>query len=145
MGDYWSQDNAIVAAADPVAAGATGTSTSDAIDMSKFGRVSFVVYAGVQTTTGNASLVVQEGTSSSTFNTSTALTTVDFGANKDNAQWIVEVHDTALTAGYRYLRGLVKQETATGYVGCVAIADLARYGPASDDDVASVTSITVKA
>ena len=62
-----------------------------------------------------------------------------------NKQWIVEVHDTALTQGNRYVKATYAVATSTGYAGILAVADLARTGPASDNDVASVTSITVKA
>lgn len=139
--EYWSQKNAIVGAIDP--ASATGTSTSDVIDLKLWGRVTFVVYTGTQTTTGDVTLTIEEGTSTSSFNTTTALATLAIGANKDNDQYIYEVHDTKLSATYRYIRAKLLQDTATGLHGLIAIADQARYHPASDNDHADVTSITV--
>jgi hypothetical protein len=141
MSEYWSQDNAIVADIPVTVAGATGTTTSDVVDLGNFGRVAFLVQSGLVTTTGAATVTVYEGSATGTV--TTALTTLTIAANQDNKQWIVEVHDTALTQGNRYVKADIAVTTATGYFSLLGVADLARRGPASDNDLSTVASITV--
>ena len=137
MSSYWSQDNAIVATIEAANAGATTTQTSDTIDMSKWGRVAFIVQSAEVAATSAAVLTVLSGSATGTITTTVG--SVVIAANQDDKQWVYEVNDTKLTQGHRYVAATLAVTTATGYFDMIAIASLSRVGPASDGDLASVT------
>lgn len=145
MGERLSEALAVMAAVDPTGAtGTTGTATSDVIDMDDFGSVLFVVLVGAIAATGTVDFKVEEGTSTSSFNTSTALVSAtQLGASDDNKQVIVEVPAEALSTGYRYLRGILTQGTAASFAAVVALGGKCRHKPAKDLDLASVDEIAV--
>ena len=135
---------AIVGVIDPDAytASASYDKLTDAIDMSKWGRVAFVVAAGDVEDTGTVDFKVTEcATSDGTYTdlsgkSITQLTTVD-----DDKQVVVEVSADELGAGKRYLKGALKTATAASDAAVVALGLDAREEPASDNDLASVNEI----
>lgn len=136
-----SEDLALVAAIDALAAG-TGTSTSDVVDAGKHGQVMFILNVGTIAATGTVDLDIQEGTSTTSFNTSTALASItQLGATDDNKQVIVNVDGRALTDGYRYLRAVLTRGTANSNAALVALGGRGRHNPNVDKDLASVAEI----
>ena len=135
---------AIVGVIDPDAytASASYDKLTDAIDMSKWGRVAFVVAAGDVEDTGTVDFKVTEcATSDGTYTdlsgkSITQLTTVD-----DDKQVVVEVSADELGSGKRYLKGALKTATAAGDAAVIAVGLDAREEPASDNDLASVSEI----
>lgn len=125
------------------ASSATVTATTETIDMSKFGRVVFVLHYGSHGTGGSAALTIQKGTATGSISTSVQAVTIST-ANKTK---VYEVDQTALGASYRYVNG--KLVHANGSVtssgaAVIALADIAAYGPGSDSDIAGVSSIGVE-
>ena len=137
MSKLLTQRIAIVATTEVINAGATGSSSTDVVDLSKFGTVAFILKTGECATTSVGTLTVYSGSAAGTVTTTVG--TVSTGANADDKQWIYEVPDYVLTQGHRYVKGVIAVTTATGYYDVCVIADRARIGPASDADLASVT------
>lgn len=137
MPNLFSDDIAIVATIDPTGA-ATGTVTSDVIDMKNWDEVTFVVMTGTVLSTGTVDFTVFSGVVSGTVTTSvtdiTQLTETD-----DNKQVIVTV-DAASLSG-RYVKGVLKAGTANSACAVAAFGRRARYKPAYGSDLASVDEI----
>lgn len=148
MFERLSEQLAIVATIDPTQATATGTAATDIFDMSVHHEAMFIIKFNAVTPNGaTIDFEVQEGTGTTagTFNTVTAVAAAvqGTGANADDDQWVITVRGEDMTDGYRYLRGFV---TLGGTVTTVeydvtVLADRARFKPASDNDLASVTQI----
>lgn len=125
------------------ASSATVTATTETVDMSKFGRVMFVLHYGSHGTGGSATLTIQKGTATGTI--SSAVETVTLStANKTR---VYEVPQDALGVTYRYVNGKLVHAngsvTASG-ASVIALADIAAYGPGSGDDIAGVSAIGVE-
>ena len=132
---------ALVASIDPTG-DATGTSTTDVIDMSKFKKVLFIVGTETIAATGTVDFSIQEGTVRTSFNTSTAVGAItQLVAADDNTQALLEIDADALTDGYRYIRGILKQGTANSECAVYALGGDPGHMPASDNDLASVKQI----
>lgn len=128
----------LVSAVDPVAG--TSTYTSDVVDMADFSEVVFVLSVGA--TAGTVDMEVQEGTSTSTFNTSTALVSItQLGATDDNKQVLAYVDARDLTDTYRYLRAIVTQAVGASTVSMVALGRVENRSEAGTGDLASVDEI----
>ena len=144
MAERLSDQLAVVATLDPESRAATGTVTSDVVDMSNFHQVVFVLMVGTLGATDTIDLDIQEGTSTATFNTATALKSITqlTGAD-DDKQVVVNVRGEDLTEGYRYIRAVLSHggTAATADVALVALADQARFKPAIQFDLASVDEI----
>jgi len=119
------------------------SATTETIDMSKFGRVMFVLHYGSHGTGGSAVLTINKGTATSTITTSVQSVSIAT-ANKTE---IHEVPQDALGVTNRYVAGTLVHNngsvTASG-ASVIVLADLAAYGPGSGDDIAGVTSISVE-
>jgi molybdopterin-binding protein len=140
-----TEKSAIVALIDPAAA-ATGTSTSDVVDMKDFlGGVVFDLQTGSVLATGTVDMEIQEGTSTTSFNTATAVVSITqlSGTADSNKVVRAEVPADKMTDGYRYLRAIVTQGTANSIVALQATGFNDPYGPASQDDLAAVDEIVV--
>jgi hypothetical protein len=126
---------AVVATIDPSTS--TTTTTTDVIDMSRYDRVLFIVSIG--TVAGTTDFLVQSGTATGTVTTS-VVSMVQWSATADNQQALIEVDASALGERHRYITGQIKTGGANLF-SVVALGARARYKPASDDDLASVTQI----
>ena len=137
-----SEQLAVVACIDPDAY-STGTQGSDSIDMLYHERVMFIVMVGDLGTNGTVDFKVQESADGSTWYdlSGKSITQLTDAGTDDDKQAIVEVATSEMTAGRRYLRGVLTIGTAASDAGVVAIADSSRYQPASDFDLASVDEI----
>lgn len=140
---------AIVATIDPdaytVGATTTATVSTDVVDMAENHRAMFIVMAGTLPAQSAIDFNVLQGTNSTTV--TTALTSITaLGNADDDEQVVVEIEGQDLTDGYRYIVGqLTIGNTGAGTLTCdlavVGLADTARYKPASDNDLASVSEI----
>lgn len=139
-----SEQLAVVATIDPdeYSAGATNT---DIIDMRYHRRVIFVVMVGTLGTNATVDFKVQEGAASDMSDAADlsgkAITQLTQAGTDADKQAIVEVAAEEMTSGDRYLRGTLTVATAACDAGVIAVADCARYLPASDYDLASVDEI----
>lgn len=139
-----SEQLAIVGTIDPEARTATGTALTDAIDMSKFEQVAFVILTNTIGATDTVDLKLTEcATSGGTYTDITGKAITQLDNADDDAQAVINLRASELTPGYRYVKAKLTHggTAATCEVCVVAIAGDARFGPASDDDLASVAEI----
>lgn len=144
MASYLTEKIAVVATIDPDAY-TTGAQTSDRVDMSKFQEVAFIVEVGALGSSATIDFKVQECTAA-TAGTATdlagkAITQLTQAGTDSDKQAIVNVRAEELSAGYRWLQGILTVGVATSDCGMIAIAGEPVYGPASDNDLASVDEI----
>lgn len=138
-----SESLALVGIIEPDAYAASSNELTDAIDMSLYQRVLFVVQVGTMGDTSTIDFEVQESaTSDGTYapigglGTETRRITQLAGdatpANSDSdKQVLVEVSVDDLTSGKRFIKGSLNVGTAASDVGVVAIGTRARYQPVS--------------
>ncbi len=138
----WTEDNAVLATIEAAAAG-TGTATSDVVDLQEVRRVTFILLVASVLATGTVDMDIQEGTSTGSFNTATALKSITrlTGTADQNKQALVEVEASELSDGFRFLRAIVTTATANSIFSLVAIGAHPTYHPTSDFDLASVAEI----
>jgi len=134
-----SEQLAIVATIDPDAY-ATTTLTTDVFDMDVHHECMFIIQVG--TNGGTVDFEVQESTATGAGTvTATAVASItQLAAADDDVQVKVSVRGEDMTPGYSYLRGVLTLSGATD-AGVGALADRARYKPASGNDLASVDEI----
>jgi len=134
----FSEEWAIVATIDPTG-DATGTSTTDTIDMKEVHEVVFIIMTETVAATGTVDFTVNSGDATATITTSvTAITQLT--ASDDDKQVVVGVRADSLTSGHRYVAGVLEQGTANSEVAVVALAKR-RYNPANEHDLATVAEI----
>lgn len=132
-----SEQLAIVATIDPVAGG-TGAATTDVVPMGLHRRAMFILMRGVGT--AGITCAIQEANAAFTAGTATILTRAAADADVAAEQHIFEVSAEAMGAGLTALRGVFTSVGADLYAVLV-LADVERYHPASDRDLATVASI----
>lgn len=135
----------IVATIDPTG-DATGTTTTDVIDMRDLHEVVFYIMTETVAATGTVDFDVQEGTGTTagTFNTTTAVASITQLTNgDDDSQVVVSIPGSALTDGYRYIRGVLTQGTANSECAVLAVGYRERYkdGVEHHPDLATVVEI----
>lgn len=133
---------AVVATIDPDAYTADAY-TSDWIDMSQRRRALFVVMAGTLGTAATLDAKVQEATSAAgagAQDLSGKAITQMVKATDDDKQAIIEVVAEEMSAGFRYLALVMTVGEATSDAGAIALANVSRYKP-DTDDLASVAEI----
>ena len=133
-----SEQLAVVATIDPVSQGATGV-TSDNFSMALHRRALFILSTGANPT--GVGILIQEGTVNWTAGTTTILSAAGTAVTAANSQWLFEVSAEAMGAGLTHLRAVVTPLGAAHLISLIALADVERYGPASDRDLASVVAI----
>ena len=133
-----SEQLAIVATIDPVA-GATGAATTDIFSMAMHRRALFILQRGVGVA-GITCAIQENAALAFTAGTATVLTRAAADTDVAATQHIFEVSAEAMGAGMQYLRGVFTSVGADLY-SVVVMADVERYGPASDRDLPSVVSI----
>jgi len=133
-----SEQLAVVGTIDPTATLAALGSV-DQIDMSLHRRCLFVLMVGA-TNVGPGILVnVQEGTVAAPA-AAVILTRAAADTAATASQYVFEVSAEAMGAGYTHLRFDITPSGAST-VAVLALADVERYSPGSDRDLASVVSI----
>lgn len=135
---------AIVGVVDPDAYTASGSydKLTDAIDMSLWGRVAFIVAAGTIDSTGTVDFKITESaTSGGTYTDLSGKAITQLAATDDDKQQVVEVSTDELGSGMRYLKGALKTATAASDAAVIAVGLDARTEPASANDLASVSEL----
>lgn len=136
--ERFSEKYAIVGTIDPTG-DATGTSTTDVIDLFDADEVVFLLMTETVAATGTVDFTVYSGTATGTVTTSvTAITQLT--AADDDKQVIVEVDARSLTDGHRYVKGVLAQGTANSECAVIALARQT-YRPANEHDLATVDEI----
>lgn len=132
---------ALVATIDPDAYG-VGAQNSDAVDMSKFQSVLFVVLVGDLGASATLDFKVQEAADAAFTSpvdlTGKAITALTAAGSDSDKQALVEVRANELTEGKRYIRGVLTLGTAGSDAAVLALAASPRYVPTDADDLASV-------
>lgn len=140
-----SEQLAVVATIDPEAYTTAATVTTDVFDMSVHHECMFILQLGQVADNTTIDLDIQESTATGAgTNTTTAVASItQLTTANDDDQVIVTVRGEDMADGYRYLRGVLTIGGAGGTVdlALVALADRARYAPASTGDLASVDEI----
>ena len=134
-----SEQLAVVATIDPQA-GATGPVTSDVVDMTLHRRALFVMMRGAGT--AGQTVAIQEANAGFTALTATILTRASADCDVTLEQHVFEVTAEAMGVGCTALRAVVTS-SATDIYALLCLADVIRYHPASDYDLASMASIQV--
>src|SRR5262245_28426320 len=141
--ESWPDERAAVCATIDPFNGNNAATASDAIDMSKFGEAMFILLAGAIDHTVDFKL--QESANSdgsSASDISGKAITQESGGDDDNKQWVISVKSEELSAGKRYVKALATiGNGTTNLIACVGLGVRPRFGPASDDDLASVSQI----
>lgn len=133
-----SEQLAVVATVDPVSQGNTAV-TSDAFSMSLHRRALFILSTGANPT--GVLVNIQEGTVNFTAGTATILTRAATAVIGVNSQYLFEVSGEAMAAGMVNLRAQLTPSGAAHLISLIALADVERYHPASDRDLATVVAI----
>jgi len=131
----------LIATIDPIAV--TGTvATSDIFSMALHRRALFILQTGAAF--GSATVNIQENTALAfTAGTGTLLTGATTTVTAAASQYLYEVSGEAMSAGFIFLRAALAGLTATNVISMVVLADVERYHPGSDRDLASVAVIQV--
>ena len=134
-----SEQLAIVATIDPVALAAT-TAVSDVFAMTNHRRALFILMT--EAVFASATVLIQENNAAAFTGTTATLLTGTTGTVTGNAsQYLYEVSAAALSDGYQWLRATVTGATISDVIAMVVLADVDRYKPASQYDLASVDVI----
>lgn len=140
-----SQQLAVVSCIDPDAY-AAGAANGDAVDMSKFNRVVYVVMAGDLGSSATLDYKLQGSADASSWSdlSGKSITQLTQAGSDSDKQAVVEITAEELhgySSTYRYVRDVMTVGTATSDCGAIGLAGDARFHPASDDDLASVDEI----
>ena len=134
-----SEQLAIVATIDPVALAGT-TAVSDVFIMTNHRRALFILQTGAAF--ASATVLIQENNAAAFAGTTATLLTGATGTVTAAAsQYLYEVSAAALGVGYQWLRATCQGMNATDPISMVVLADVDRYKPASQFDLASVAVI----
>ena len=133
-----SEQLGIVATVDPQT-GASAAITSDVVAMGMHRRAMFILQTGAGNT-GGILVNIQEANAGFTALTATILTRAATACVGLNSQYLFEVSAEAMGAGCTALRAVITP-TATPLLSLICLADVERYHPASDRDLASVVAI----
>jgi len=133
-----SEQLCVIATIDPQAGISASAVTSDAFSMQLHRRALFVLSTGIGAS-GGVAVTIEEGTASAAGFTG-ILTATAPAVVADNSQYLFEVSSSAMSDGYAWLRAVVTP-VATPLLSLIALADVGRYHPDSDRDLASVVSI----
>ena len=140
-----SQQAAVVGAIDPDA-NAAGTITTGWIDMSQFEAIMAVVMAGIMGTSATIDAKMEQATDSSGTGakdvTGKAITQLVKASNDDNQAIInCNAQELDIDNDFTHVRLSMTVGTATSDSGAVVLGFYPSYGPASDNDLASVAEI----
>ena len=134
-----SEQLAVVATIDPVT-GATAAAATDIFSMSLHRRALFILQTGATVGTGILCNIQEGPTAAMTAGTAAILTLAATACNAVASQYLFEVSGEAMGLNMQYLRGTFDPTGASIYA-VVVLADVERYHPASDRDLATVVSI----
>jgi hypothetical protein len=144
MSSYLSERIAVVGTIDPQEYGSSTEKFTDVIDTAEFQQFMFVFMLGNMVSASITCRVVNcdsSGDNASALKTATVLAASASG--NDNDQIVIAVSaDELASKTNKYLKGgIVSASSASVVFGAVVLAGDARYGPASNDDLATVVEI----
>jgi len=120
---------------------ANATTNGSAIDLSKFQRVLFILQLGSIDTTVDFKLQ-ESATTGGTFTDIAGKSITQLTATDDNKQAIIELESPEMGAGKRYARCVFTSGAGTACLSSVVVLGVdPRFGPATDDDLASVAQV----
>ena len=131
-----SEQLAIVAVLNPVAVAGTVAVTAPVFSMAMHRRALFIIQTGA--VFGQATVLVQEGPVIGMTGSATILTGAVTAITAINSQYLFEVSGEAMAAGNTFLRASLAGITPTDVMSAVVIADVERYHPGTDRDLATV-------
>ena len=132
-----SEQLALVAKIDPVTlAGATAVS-APVFSMGMHRRALFILQTGA--TFGQATVLIQEGPVIGMTASATILTGPVTAIVAAAHEYIFEVSAEAMAPGMEFLRASLAGMTPTDEISMIVIADVERYNPGSDLNMASTT------
>jgi len=135
-----SEQLCVIATIDPIALTATAAHNSDVFSMQLHRRALFILKTGA--VLGGVTVLIQENAASAfSAGTATLLTGAATAITAINSQYLFEVSASALGAGAIWLRGRVQGGVVGDVFDMTVLADVERYSPASDRNLASVVSI----
>ena len=134
-----SEQLAVVAVITPQA-GATAGHTSNVVAMAMHRRALFIVQRGAGVA-GGCLVEIEEANAAFTAGTAVILTRAATACAAADSQYLFEVSGEAMAAGNTALRAVVTPAVAGDLIALVALADVERYHPASDRDLATVVAI----
>ena len=134
-----SEQLAVIATIDPVSQGNTAVAC-DVFGMALHRRALFILQTGANPT-GVLVNIQENAASAFTAGTATILTRAAAAVVGVNSQYLFEVSAEAMAAGSQFLRAQITPSGAAHLVSMVVLADVERYHPASDRDLASVVAI----
>lgn len=137
-----SEQLAIVATIDPV--NVSGTTTSDVFSMELHRRALFILKTGAGATAGIGVAIQENAASAFTAGTGTLLSAAATAVVGASSQYIFEITAASLSAGFTWVRATAASVGAQ-LLDMTVLADVERYHPASDRDLASVVSIQATA
>lgn len=141
-----SQRAAVVGVIDPDVT-AAGTVTTAWVDMAKFESMMAVVMAGTLGSSATVDAKIEQATDSSGTGakdvSGTDITQLTQAGTDSDKQAVINLYSDDLDAAndFRWVRLSVTVGTATSDVGALLLGFDPVYGPASDDDAASVDEI----
>jgi len=145
MSERLAQRVALLATIDPAEGTASATTTSDVIDAKLYDSLMFVYALGATITSSSKyTLTVYKGTVATAASITSSVTSITMGPADDAKQKIIDV-DVSKEGANRYYKGTVVQNDATttsGIHSLMVFGSSARYHPATDNDLSSVSSIT---
>ena len=133
-----SEQLGLVATVDPTNA-VTAITATDVFSMQLHRRALFILQTGATVGTG-VLCNIEEGPVVGMTGSAVILTLAATGCTATDSQYLFEVSAEAMAAGNTFLRGRFTPTGAT-ILSCVVLADVERYHPGSDRDLASVVSI----
>lgn len=136
-----SEQLAVVATIDP--ADISGAAqNSDVFSMSLHRRALFILSTGATVNAPGILVQIREAADAlATATTAVILTRAAADVVATDSQFLFEVSGEAMADGYSYLVGTVDAGAGATLASMVVLADVERYHPASDRDLASVVSI----
>ena len=136
-----SEQLAVVATIDP--ADISGAAQlSDAFSMALHRRALFILSTGATVNApGILVNIIEAVDAAATATTAVILTRAATAVTATDSQFLFEVSAEAMADGYTYLAGQVDAGAGATLASMVVLADVERYHPASDRDLASVVSI----
>jgi len=136
-----SEQLAVVATIDPVSM--TGAVVnSDIFSMQLHRRALFILQTGAAVQAPGILVTIREAVdAAATATTAVILTRAATACAAVASQYLFEVSAEALADGYTYLVGTLDGGAGASLASMVVLADVERYHPASDRDLASVVSI----
>jgi len=126
---------------------AAGTVTTGWVDMQKFGALLAVLSAGVLGASATVDAKFQQATDGTGTGAKdvagTSITQLTKAGTDDNKQALINLRQEDLDKnnGFRFARLSVTVGTAASLIAAVLLAFNARYGAATDNDVATVDEI----